>query len=124
MEADPTVQHVEVYDRVGLFPENEVVELYGLEFFPVQPIGGECTNKKNVVHDRADRRYEFCRRCTRECVPVHLDNTRKRKRDVEDRYPCISFVFHMVCYRTFIWIDAHEKLARLRKQPDKLPVMG
>ena len=124
MKADPTVKDVEVDDRVGLLPENDVMESHGLKFIPVQPIGGECADKKDVVHDRADRRHKFCRGCTREGIPVYLDNPGERKCNVEDRYPGVGFVFHMTCDRPFIWIDAHEELARLREQLNKLPVMG
>ena len=100
------------------------MDLYGLELLPVQPIGGERTDKENVMHNRADRCYKFCRRCAREGIPIHLDNPGERKRNVEDRYPCIGFVFHMTCDRPFVWINAHEELTRLREQLNKFPVMG
>ena len=76
------------------------------------------------MHDRADRRYEFRRRCARECVSVNFDDSRERERNVKDRYPRVGFVFHMTCGGPFVWVDAHEQLARLREQLDKLPVMG
>lgn len=124
MEAHPSVQHVKVYDRKGLFSENDVVELDRLKLLPIQPVGCERTNKKNVVHDRADSRYEFCRRCAGKCVSVNFDNSRERERNVEDRDPRVGFVFHMARDRPFVRVDAHEQLASLREQLDELPVMG
>ena len=74
MEANPPIEHIEVHDRVGLLSKDDVVELYGLELFPVQTIGGERANEEDVVHDCANRRYEFRWGGTRKGVSIHFDD--------------------------------------------------
>lgn len=76
------------------------------------------------MHDRADRRHEFRRRCPRKCVSVHFDNPGEGECNIEDRYPRVGFVFHVTRDRPFVGVDAHKQLARLREQLNKLPVVG
>ena len=124
VEAHPPIQHIKIYGRKGLFSEYDVVELDRLKLLPVQSVGGECANHEDIVHDCANCRHEFRRRCARECVSVHFDNPGERERNIEDRYPCVGFVFHVTSDRPFVGVDAHKQLTRLRKKLNKLPVVG